>query len=250
MIVRREGQGIRRYVHLSTGNYNPTTSRVYADMGLLTADPDIGADVSDLFNALTGYSRKQIYRKLLVSPQSCRQSLLERIKRETEVHTERGGGRLAFKLNALTDRDIIQALYRASQAGVRVDLQVRSMCAPRPGVPGVSQHISVTSVVGRFLEHARIYYFRNGGHEEVFVGSADLMPRNLDGRVEKVFPIEDDHLRDMVCEILFVHLKDSAQARRMLSDVSYERIRPAADEHVVDSQLWMLEHRGRWNSPD
>jgi polyphosphate kinase len=250
LVVRREGDEIIRYVHLSTGNYNPTTSRVYADIGFFTADPDIGADASDLFNALTGYSRKDEYRKLLVSPQTTRHAIIKRIEREIERHRKQGGGHLAFKMNALTDMPSTQALYRASQAGVKVDLQIRSMCSLRPGVPGVSDNITVTSVVGRFLEHTRIFYFHNGGDEEILVGSADLMPRNLDHRVETVFPVEDKRLREMVRDVLFVHLKDNVQARRMLSDGSYERIHPASGEPEVDSQLWMLQHRGSWSSAE
>ncbi len=250
LVVRREGDEITRYVHLSTGNYNPTTSRVYADIGFFTADPEIGADASDLFNALTGYSRKETYRKLLVSPQTTRQAIIKRIDREIERHHKDGHGYIAFKLNALTDLPSMRALYRASQAGVKVDLQIRSMCSLRPGVPGLSDHITVTSVVGRFLEHTRIFYFRNGGDEEVLVGSADLMPRNLDHRVEIVFPVEDERLKRTVREILSVHLQDNVLARRMLPDGSYKHVHPDSGEEAVDSQLWMLQHRGSWNSAE
>ena len=251
LVVRREREGIVRCVHLSTGNYNVVTSRVYADLGYFTSDPDIGADVSDLFNALTGYSRKNEYRKLLVAPGGMRQGILRRIEREIERHKQHGDGYLAFKMNHLTDKPCIQALYRASLVGIKVDLQVRSTCALRPGVPGLSEKISVTSVVGRFLEHARIYYFRNGGEEEILVGSADLMPRNLDGRVEVLFPIEDKRLRRVLRDdILFVHLKDNVQARRLLPDGRYERLRPKSDDAALNSQLWMLEHRGAWNADE
>jgi polyphosphate kinase len=249
LVVRREGDEIVRYVHMSTGNYNPTTGRVYADIGYFTSDADIGADASDLFNALTGYSRKEKYRKLLVSPQTTRRLILERIAREIKRQELYGDGYLAFKMNALTDKPSIQALYRAAQAGVKVDLQVRSMCCLRPGVPGVSDNITVTSIVGRFLEHTRIYYFRNGGDEEVLIGSADLMPRNLDLRVEVLFPIGDPRLRQVVIrDILTVHLKDNVQARRMLPNGSYERVHGKHGDPEVNSQLWMLEHRGAWNS--
>jgi polyphosphate kinase len=251
LVVRREREGIVRYVHLSTGNYNVVTSRIYADLGYFTTDPDIGADASDLFNALTGYSRKNEYRKLLVAPGGMRQGILQRIERETERHKQHGDGYLAFKMNALTDKPCMQALYRASLTGVKIDLQVRSTCSLRPGVPGLSEHISVTSIVGRFLEHARIYYFRNGGEEEILVGSADLMPRNLDGRVEVLFPIEDKGLRRVVRDdILFVHLKDNVQARRLLPDGAYERLRAKSDDGALNSQLWMLEHRGAWNADE
>jgi polyphosphate kinase len=248
MVVRRERDGIRRYVHMSTGNYNDVTARVYADIGFFTSDPDIGDDVSDLFNALTGYSRKQTYRKLLVAPVNMREPILERIEREIERQQKQGDGYLAFKMNSLVDKRCIRTLYRASQAGVKVDLQVRGICCLRPGVPGVSENITVTSIVGRFLEHPRIFYFRNGGEEEILLGSADLMPRNLNRRVEQLFPVEDAHLRDALRDdILGVHLRDNVQARRLLPDGEYERIYPQDGEKPLNSQLWMIEHRGIWN---
>ena len=187
MVVRRESDGLQRYVHLGTGNYNTMTSRIYTDVSFFSNDPDIGADVSDLFNALTGYSRQNQFRKLLVAPGSLRRQILDRIYREVERHKEHGDGYLAFKMNALVDKQCIRALYEASQAGVTIDLQVRGICCLLPGLPGVSETITVTSIVGRFLEHARIYYFRNGGDDEILLGSADLMPRNLDRRVEVFF---------------------------------------------------------------
>jgi len=251
LVVRREGEGIVRYVHMGTGNYNPVTGRVYADIGYFTSDPEIGADVSDLFNALTGYSRKKEYRRLLVSPENMRQLILQRIDQEIKHHRRDGNRHLAFKMNALTDKPCIQALYRASQAGVKVDLQVRGMCCLRPGMPGVSENIRVTSVVGRFLEHARIYYFRNGGQEEILLGSADLMPRNLDRRVEILFPVQDERLREVIRrDILLVHLKDNVKARQLLAEGTYEGMRPKPGEPLLDSQQWMLEHRGSWNSGD
>ncbi|MBN1979872.1 MAG: polyphosphate kinase 1 [Anaerolineae bacterium] len=251
MVVRREGDGITRYIHMSTGNYNDVTARTYTDIGLFTCDPAIGADVSDLFNALTGYSLKQEYHKLLVAPGLMRRQLLERIERESERHRQHGDGYLAFKMNHLVDKACIQALYRASQAGVRIDLQVRGTCCLRPGLPGVSENITVTSVVGRFLEHPRIYYFRNGGDEVILLGSADLMPRNLDRRVEQLFPIEDPQLKEAIRDqILSVHLRDNMQARRMLPDGSYERLQPQEGEPELNSQMWMIEHRGLWNEDD
>jgi polyphosphate kinase len=251
MVVRREEGGITRYVHMSTGNYNDVTARVYTDLGFFTVDPDIGADVSDLFNALTGYSLKQDYRKLLVAPDRMRQQILERIEREIEHQRQDGGGHIVFKMNHLVDKKSIQALYQASQAGVKVDLQVRGICCLRPGIPGLSENISVTSVVGRFLEHPRIYYFRNQGDEEILMGSADLMPRNLDRRVEQLFPVEDPQLRESIYEhILQVHMRDNMQARRLLPDGSYERIGPQEGEPEMNSQLWMIEHRGLWNEED
>ena len=178
-----------RYSHLSSGNYNNVTTRVYGDMGYITTDPQIGADVSHLFNALTGYAEAS-YKQLLVAPQGLRAGIIERVNREMERHQKEGDGYIAWKLNGLLDKEVIDALYAASQEGVKVDLNVRGMCALRPGVKGLSENISVTSIVGRFLEHSRIYYFRNGGKEDVLLGSSDMMPRNLDRRVEVLFPVE------------------------------------------------------------
>ncbi len=246
LVVRREDSGITRYVHLGTGNYNPVTARIYTDLGYLTADPEIATDVADLFNALTGYSRKEVYRKLLVAPATMRREFLRRIDREIEIHQREGGGHLAFKLNSLADKACIKALYRASQAGVKIELQVRGICCLRPGVPGISDNIEVTSVVGRFLEHSRIYYFRNGGDEEILSGSADLMPRNLNGRVETLFPIDDPEIHAAVRDdILFTHLRDTHGARRLLQDGSFEHLRPA-DGSGLNTQQVMLEHHTSW----
>ena len=253
MVVRREAEGLARYVHLATGNYNAVTARIYSDIGYYTIDPEIGDDVADLFNALTGYSRKQEYRKLLVAPGNMREQIIMRIEREITQHREHGNGYLAFKMNQLVDEECIQALYRASRAGVKMDLQVRGTCCIRPGLPGVSDNISVTSVVGRFLEHTRIYFFHNNGAEEALVGSADLMPRNLDRRVETLFPVEDPGLLHALRDrILRVHLQDTAQSWSLQSDGNYVRRRPVAGEPPLNSQLWMLEHRGIWDreAPD
>jgi polyphosphate kinase len=251
LVVRRERDGIVRYVHLSTGNYNTVTARTYGDIGFFTADPDIGADVSELFNALTGYSRQVKYRKLLVAPHSMRQEVIVRIQREVERQRQHGDGYLAFKMNALVDKSCIQALYCASRAGVKIDLQVRSICCLRPGVPGLSETITVTSIVGRFLEHARIYYFHNGGNDEILLGSADLMPRNLDRRVEILFPVEDAHLREVLRrDILNTHLKDTVKARRLLADGSYERLSPKPGTMPLNSQQWLIDHRGSWNGEE
>lgn len=248
LIIRREHDRLVPYVHMSTGNYNHVTTRIYSDIALMTTDTEIAADVADVFNSLTGYSGKKNYRKLLVAPGTMREELIARIEREIVIHREQGGGYLAFKLNQLVDKKCMKALYRASQEGVRVDLQVRGICCLRPGLHGVSDNITVTSIVGRFLEHPRIYYFRNGGVPEVFMGSADMMTRNLDRRVEVLFPVEDPFLRKSVAEtILFRHLEDTAQLRRMLPDGSYERVRPEEGRMPRDSQAWMLKHRGIWN---
>lgn len=229
LVVRREGTGIRLYVHLSTGNYNPVTSRLYTDISLLTCDPEIARDVLDLFNGLTGYSGKTEYKQLLVAPGSMRAHVVERIEREIEWHRAGKAGYIAMKCNSLSDDRIIEALYRASAAGVRVELQVRGKCCLRPGVPGLSENIVVTSVVGRFLEHARVFYFANGGEEELFLGSADMMLRNLDHRVEVMFPIKDPMLRAKVRDsILRVSLRDTAQCWELLPDGSYTRRLPDA----------------------
>ncbi|MEM7583959.1 MAG: polyphosphate kinase 1 [Acidobacteriota bacterium] len=246
LVVRREKSGITRYVHLGTGNYNPVTARIYTDLGYFSCETKLATDVSDLFNALTGYSHKETYRKLLVAPASMRQEILRRIDREIDCHRKHGNGHLAFKLNSLADKACIQALYRASRAGVKVELQVRGICCLRPGVPEVSENITVTSIVGRFLEHSRIFYFHNGGDEELLSGSADLMPRNLGGRVETLFPIDDVEIREAVRDdILFAHLRDTHGARRLRSDGSFESLRPA-DGPGLDTQQLMLEHRRSW----
>lgn len=243
LVVRREKNALKRYVHLGTGNYNPVTAKIYTDFGYMTCDEDVAADVSDLFNALTGYSLKESYRKLLVAPRGMRQGILDRIEREIVQHEKKGGGLIAMKLNSLVDEKCIEALYRASQAGVKVHLQIRGICCLRPGVPNVSENITVTSVVGRFLEHTRIYHFRNGGKDEVFLGSADLMPRNLDGRVELLFPVDDKKIRRSLIDLLNVHLRDNRRSRELQSDGSYVRREPGKGEEPVDSQQWMLDNR-------
>jgi polyphosphate kinase len=247
MVIRREKDGIRRYLHLGTGNYNATTSRIYTDFGLFTSDKEKGDDVANIFNLLTGYARITNYHKLLVAPVTLRNEIIVRIDREITRHLERGDGHIIFKMNALIDPLCITALYRASQAGVKVDLQVRGICCLRPGITGVSENITVTSIVGRFLEHARIYYFHNGGNEEVFLGSADLMPRNLDRRVEILFPIENlQNRKAIISTILPVQLKDTIKCRLLKSDGSYERRTPSEDMPALNVQSWLVDHRGTW----
>ncbi len=251
LVVRKEGDHIRRYVHLSTGNYNAVTASMYEDIGFFTCDPDIGADATDLFNYLTGYSRKKDYRKLFVAPINLRHSLIERIQREIDHAVAGRGGHLVFKTNALVDKAIIKLLYKASTAGVEIDLIVRGICCLRPGVEGVSENIRVRSVVGRFLEHSRIYYFGNGGTPEVYLGSADLMPRNIDRRVEVVFPIEDrQHVRYLREEVLETYLKDNVKARLMQPDGSYKQQTPADGDVAVYSQQWFLRQRARWQQEE
>ena len=244
LIVRKENDGLRRYVHLGTGNYNAITTKIYTDFGLFTCREDIGADVSDLFNFLTGYSRQKKYRKLVVAPTNMRKFLLEKIEREIEVHRKYGNGLLIFKMNALVDPEMIQALYRASQAGVRIKLIVRGICCLRPGITGVSDNITVISIVGRFLEHSRIYYFRNVGDEEVYLGSADLMQRNLDRRVELLFPIEDASIKDhIIHNILELYLKDNVKARIMNKDGKYSYVRPEEKSKRINSQIALLPRK-------
>ncbi len=243
LVVRKEADGLHRYMHLGTGNYNATTARIYEDLCLLTCRPDIGSDVSALFNLLTGYSRQSTYHKLLVAPLGLRQGMVDRIEREITRHSEDGNGLLIFKMNALVDPEIINALYRASQAGVRIDLIVRGICCLRPGVAGVSETIRVRSLVGRFLEHSRVFYFRNGGDEEILIGSADMMQRNLDGRVETLFPIEDPVLLEAIRERLLKRvLADTVNARELLSNGHYQRVRPEPGEQPFDSQEWFIAH--------
>jgi len=248
VVIRHESEGIRRYIHLATGNYNDVTARVYTDLGYFTCDPALGKDVSALFNGLTGYSCDEEYEKLLVAPGEMQKGIISRIDREIKIHQKKGDGYIAFKMNSLADHQCIEALYRASQAGVIVDIQARGICCLRPGIPGVSENITVTSIVGRFLEHARIYYFRNGGEEEIWLGSADLMPRNLYRRVETLFPIEEETIKNAIRdEILNIHLKDNVKARLMLSDGSYEPVKKGENDEVYNSQEWMINNRGIWH---
>lgn len=243
MVVRREEDGLRCYVHLGTGNYNATTARIYEDLCLFTCRPAIGADVTDLFNLLTGYSRQRSYRKLLVAPIGLRRSISERIEREILAQQEHGNGRLIFKMNALVDPEIIHLLYRASQAGVNIELIVRGMCCLRPGVPGVSENIRVRGQVGRFLEHSRIFYFGNNGKEEIYLGSADMMQRNLNSRVEALFPIEDPVLREVIRDrVLQPYLADTVNTRELLSDGTYVRVKPEPGEPLFDCQAWFVTH--------
>lgn len=243
LIVRREADSLRRYVHIGTGNYNPGTARIYTDLGLFSADEHFGADATELFNYLTGFSKQTEYRRLLVAPVSLRDRLTALIERETEHQKNKQPARIIAKINSLTDTKIIRKLYEASQEGVPIDLLVRGVCTLRPGVPGLSDTITVTSIVGRFLEHSRIFYFLNGGEEDIYIGSADWMQRNLDRRVELVAPIEDPRIKKHLKEnVLDVCLSDNVKARRLLPDGSYERVRPREGEERVDSQSHFIEH--------
>jgi len=249
LVVRKEGEGIHRYIHLGTGNYNAVTAQVYEDLGMFTCDDEIGADATDLFNYLTGYSSKKTYRKLLVAPINLRERLEALIQREIEHQGHGEKGHLIFKVNSLVDKPMIRLLYQASQAGVKVDVLARGICCLRPGLKDVSENIQVTSIVGRFLEHSRIFYFRNAGQDEIYLGSADLMPRNINRRVEVLFPVRDKAMiRYLHDEVLATYLIDNVRARRMLPDGTYERLKPRPKDTPIDSQAWLLErhlHAGR-----
>lgn len=235
LVVRREKKKLKRYVHIATGNYNPTTSRIYTDLGLMTADEAIGADATDLFNYLTGYSRQSEYRRLMVAPLTLRQRMISLIERETQNCRAGKRGRIIAKVNSLTDLPIIRALYEASQAGVEIDLIVRGICMLRPGVAGLSENIRVRSIVGRFLEHSRLFYFANDGHEEFYIGSADWMHRNLDRRIEVVVPIDDKQWkRYLKKDILDSYLRDNVKARLLQPDGTYTR--PAQDGEPFSCQ--------------
>jgi polyphosphate kinase len=240
-VVRREDNHIRRYVHIGTGNYNPKTARLYTDLGLLSCRDELGADLTDLFNYLTGYSRQRSYRKLLVAPVNLRDRFLSLIRREIEHCHQGNSGRIVAKMNALIDPQIIATLYEASIAGVQIDLIVRGMCCLRPGVKGISENIRVISIIGRYLEHSRIFYFHNQGQEEVYIGSADWMTRNLDRRVEAVVPIEDPgNLKDLQ-EILGVMLADNCQAWDLGPDGQYIQRQPTDNSKEQSAQEILME---------
>jgi polyphosphate kinase len=241
LVVRRERGGIRRYVHIGTGNYNAKTARLYTDLGLLSCDEDLGADLTDLFNSLTGYARGGRYRKILLAPSNLREKVLELIGRTAERHSTRRPGRIVMQMNSLVDAACIRALYAASQAGVEIDLIVRGICRLRPGVPGVSENIRVRSIVGRFLEHSRIWTFANGKRRDHYIGSADLMPRNLDLRVEVVTPVTDPDLTGRLQEILDVMLADNVQAWELSVDGTWQRRQPADGEKRVATHKVLCE---------
>jgi len=241
LVVRKEGDRIRRYVHIGTGNYNPKTSKLYTDLGILSAREDLGADLTDLFNFLTGYSRQSNYRRMLVAPLTLRQGMLKLIEREID-HVQAGRpGRIIAKMNSLVDAEMIRALYRASQAGVEIDLIIRGICCLRPGVPGVSDRIRVLSIIGRFLEHARIFWFTNDGDEEIYIGSADWMPRNLDRRVEAVTPVLDPEAVQELKDILDIMLTDNRQSWELGEDGVFVQRTPGADGDVRNTHELLME---------
>jgi polyphosphate kinase len=239
LVVRREGSTIRRYCHIGTGNYNPKTARLYEDVGLLTAAPDIGADLTDLFNSLTGYSRKESYRNLLVAPYGVRKGIIERIEREITATREGAEGRIRMKANALVDEQVIDALYRASQAGVRVEVVVRGICALRPHGAGYSENITVRSILGRFLEHSRIIHFR--AIDEFWIGSADMMHRNLDRRVEVMAEVKDPRLKSQLDEVFESAMNPATRCWELGVD-GHWTASPQEGQTVRDHQMWLMEH--------
>ncbi|HUW41434.1 MAG TPA: polyphosphate kinase 1 [Rectinemataceae bacterium] len=242
LVVRREENGaIRRYLHLSTGNYNERTARLYADLSIFTVDEELCREASVFFNMITGYSAVQELRRLAVAPFDLKSRLISMIDREAQRSTPESPGLIAAKLNALADPEVIDALYRASAAGVTVLLNVRGICALLPGVPGLSENITVVSVVGRYLEHSRIVYFRNGGTEEIYLSSADWLPRNLERRIELMFPVLDDKLAARVHEILVAYFKDNSKAHRLNPDGTWKRVAPSADEKPFSAQAFFYE---------
>ncbi len=245
LVVRREATGIKRYAHIGTGNYNSKTARVYTDIGLFTASPSVGADLTDLFNSLTGYSRQSLYRKLLVAPSNMRMRFNELIEREIGIALEGKPARIIAKINSLVDAAIIESLYRASQAGVEIDLIVRGICCLRPGIPGVSDRIHVVSIVGRFLEHSRVFYFHNGGEAEFYIGSADLMPRNLDRRVEAIIPVEGPEMHARLASLLETCLRDNRQAWDLDADGCYTQRTPLDGSERASHVLLLRDSWGR-----
>ena len=238
LVVRREPDGIRRYVHLGTGNYNAVTARIYTDLGLFTSDPDVGEDTTTLFNLLTGYSRGDVWKSLVVAPVALRERVVELIERERRNAEEGRPARIIVKMNALVEPSVIDTLCEASQSGVEIDLLIRGICCLRPGLPGVSDGIRVTSIVDKFLEHSRIFYFENDGDPEIFLASADWMPRNFFRRIEVMFPVRDPRLKSrIISEILGTLLADNVKARVLQSDGSYVRVTPPPDEEPVRSQV-------------
>lgn len=243
LVVRKEFEGVKRYVHLATGNYNAGTAKLYTDLGLFTCDEDICADVSDIFNYLTGYSKQKDYRKLIMAPVNMRNKMIDMINKEIENVKAGGEGKIIWKLNSLVDSTIISALYEASINGVKIDLIVRGICCLVPNVPGLSENIKVTSIVGRFLEHSRLFYFYDNGKEKFYLSSADMMPRNLDKRVEISFPIEDKKLKNELMRTLIrIALKDNTKSRLLLPDMSYELLKSQNGVKKTNSQEWLIKH--------
>jgi len=248
LIVKKEDGKIVRYSHIGSGNYNSVTAKIYADIGYLTSNPEVGEELAELFNIIINGLQEIEFQHLLVAPKTLKKEILKRIEKEISFHQKTGKGYLAFKLNNLEETEIIQALYKASMAGIKVDLNVRGLCCLKPGIQGISDNISVISIVGRFLEHARIYYFKGETEDEVLIGSSDMMFRNLNERIEVLLPVPDPYIRRALFEnMLKIHLRDNVKARRLLNDGTYERVKPKDGEEVLDSQAWLIKNRGIWN---
>jgi polyphosphate kinase len=250
LILRKEKNGLVRYSHLGSGNYNSVTAKIYGDIGYLTAKPEVGRELGELFNVLINGlpEQEKAFKHLLVAPKTLKNEILKRIDKEIAFHQQTGKGYLAFKLNNLEEKDVIQALYRASMAGIKIDLNVRGLCCLKPQIPGVSENITVISIVGRFLEHARIYYFQDGDGGEMLLGSSDLMFRNLNERVEVLFSVPDAKIRRSILDnMLKIHLRDNVKARKLLSDGTYQRVTPKENEEIINSQSWLIQHRGIWH---
>ncbi|MCD5425904.1 MAG: polyphosphate kinase 1, partial [Methanosarcinaceae archaeon] len=247
LIVRKKGDKLIRFVHLNSGSYNTFTSKIYGDIGYLTCDPEMGDDAIAFFNALTGYAKELHYKRLIPSPLHIKNDILNRIENEIENQIAYGNGYIGFKLNGLLDKEIIKALYRASISGVKIDLNVRGLCSLIPGIKNISENIRVFSIVGRFLEHARIYYFYNNGAKDVLIGSADLMPRNLIRRVEVIFLVKDLNIKSQLINILNIHFKDTEKNWELSNDCVYRQIKPKGEEFSFNSQNWFIEHRGVWH---
>jgi polyphosphate kinase len=248
LITRKEKTGVARYSHIGSGNYNAVTAKIYGDIGYLTSNPEVGLELEDLFGAIINGVQEKETNHLLVAPKTLKKEILRRIDREISFHQRTGKGYLAFKLNNLEEKEIIQALYKASMAGIKIDLNVRGLCCLKPGIPGVSENISVISIVGRFLEHARIYYFRDDAEDEVLIGSSDMMFRNLNERIEVLLSVPDPYLRQAILEnMLKISLRDNVKARKLLSDGTYERVKVKDGEEAINSQVWLIKNRGVWN---
>jgi polyphosphate kinase len=245
LVVRREGDELRRYVHVGTGNYHATTARTYEDVGIFTADPDIAADIADLFNFVTGFGRPQRFRKILVAPFNLRKQLIEHIRKVAAAAEAGKHARIRLKCNSITHVEVIDELYKASQAGADIDLIVRANCTLVPGVPGLSEHIRVRSILGRYLEHSRLYCFEADDERTYLLGSADLMPRNLDHRIEVVMPVEDGHVRGEIEAILKALLADNAQAWELQSDGTWQRVTPKKAERRRPAQTAFMRRRDR-----
>ena len=243
LVVREEGDTVRQYAHVGTGNYHSETAKTYEDLGVLTADPGVGHDLVKLFTFFTGHAMHDSYRKLLVAPENMRQRFQELIRQEADHARAGEEARIVAKMNRLEDPDVVRELYEASMAGVDIDLVVRDICRLRPGVDGLSETVTVRSIVGRFLEHSRVFYFRNGGEERFFIGSADWMSRNLDNRVEAVTPVEDADLRERLRAVLRLNLRDNRRAWEMHPDGSYTQLRPDGEDAVDTHGLLMRDAR-------